>query len=480
MGLETVTYVGDLVTTNPAAGDQKSLGDDHLRNIKTALRNTFPNGDRAQYFSRAVSKTANYSILSTDMEKLFVADATGGAFNLTLPTLTSSNDGWFVTVVKSDASANAVTVVGTINGETNIAISARYQAATFMWTGTAWMMLPYIRMVAGVPTFASGAFTGNVTVGGTLDVTGASTVAALTASGVVTQNATSHEKLPVGTTAQRSGTTQGSFRFNSDLIVPEWYSGTAWVQAQLAAPPPASYKNLVITVASNTTVTVSADWVVVTDGTLFKLVPVSSTVNLGTTGVDALDTGVIAIDQWYHLWVITKADGTTKVIASLRSTNDATFLSNLAAIAGGAYTFYARIGAVQTIHASATLYGTKQVGDLANYIVGLAQTSALPQLDTSGTGSVTVPTWVAAPVARFVPTTASHILLSAGTNNALMVAPNNSYGRYDSGTNPPPIAMSGIGGRNISSMMLESTNIYQANNGGASLVLACMGWKDKL
>jgi hypothetical protein len=40
MGLETVTYIGDLVTTNPTASDAKSQGDDHLRAIKTALKNS--------------------------------------------------------------------------------------------------------------------------------------------------------------------------------------------------------------------------------------------------------------------------------------------------------------------------------------------------------------------------------------------------------------------------------------------------------
>lgn len=44
MGLESVTYISDLVATNPVgATDPKSQGDDHLRNIKLALLNTFPN-----------------------------------------------------------------------------------------------------------------------------------------------------------------------------------------------------------------------------------------------------------------------------------------------------------------------------------------------------------------------------------------------------------------------------------------------------
>lgn len=41
MGLETATYVGGLVATNPTAADPKSQGDDHLRLIKTTLLNTF-------------------------------------------------------------------------------------------------------------------------------------------------------------------------------------------------------------------------------------------------------------------------------------------------------------------------------------------------------------------------------------------------------------------------------------------------------
>lgn len=41
MGLETGTYVNDLNTANPTSTDPKSQGDDHLRLIKTVLKNTF-------------------------------------------------------------------------------------------------------------------------------------------------------------------------------------------------------------------------------------------------------------------------------------------------------------------------------------------------------------------------------------------------------------------------------------------------------
>ena len=41
MGLETGTYISELVDTNPTASDPVSQGDDHLRLIKTVLKNQF-------------------------------------------------------------------------------------------------------------------------------------------------------------------------------------------------------------------------------------------------------------------------------------------------------------------------------------------------------------------------------------------------------------------------------------------------------
>lgn len=41
MALENPTYLNDLVPTNPGAADPKAQGDDHIRNMKAALKNTF-------------------------------------------------------------------------------------------------------------------------------------------------------------------------------------------------------------------------------------------------------------------------------------------------------------------------------------------------------------------------------------------------------------------------------------------------------
>lgn len=41
MAVESATYVSDLVITNPLGGDSVAQGDEHLRLLKTVLKNTF-------------------------------------------------------------------------------------------------------------------------------------------------------------------------------------------------------------------------------------------------------------------------------------------------------------------------------------------------------------------------------------------------------------------------------------------------------
>lgn len=52
MGLESATYINQLVSTNPTGGDSRAEGDDHLRLLKSVLKATFPN------LSAAVTSTA--------------------------------------------------------------------------------------------------------------------------------------------------------------------------------------------------------------------------------------------------------------------------------------------------------------------------------------------------------------------------------------------------------------------------------------
>ena len=259
-----------------------------------------------------------------------------------------------------------------------------------------------------------------------------------------------------------------------------------------APPVPATFKNLSIKVATNTTVAVAADYVAMTDGAgNFLVGAVSTTCNLGSAGnVNQLDTGTIAIDTWYYIWAI--RNGVT--IGTLASA------SSTAPTMPSGYTYKARVGAVQTIHASATLYGTWQLGRRAQYVVGLAQTTALPVIKQGVTGTYSVSAdgtvaYTAVTVVgngSFVPATASEIRLSVhniyknGTRSNVMVAPNTSYGAIAGlSGKPPPIAVDSNNGSNpydwtfSGTFLLEGTAIGIVIDASGGAVL-CQGWIDNI
>ncbi len=323
---------------------------------------------------------------------------------------------------------------------------------------------------------------------GAADVAGLLTGVDETLSGVLTLSTTGYMLPPIGTTGQRPGSpVAGQTRYNSTFNQLEYYNGAGWALLRAATDPPqAAFKNLSIKVASNTTVNLAADAVITTDGTLSQNTAVSSTINLGTTGANALDTGTIAIDSWYAIWTIAKTDGTTAGLASLSFT---------APTMPSGYTYKARVGAVQTIHATATLYGTWQFGRKAQYVLGLAQTalSVAMATGTAGTYSFTSPTLVTVAVARFVPPTASRIVITANDNytnqtgSNIIVAPSQAY----SGTNAGPGGANGFiaplfinsagGGSQIATveMLLETTTVSWCSSAAGGSII-CQGWEDNI
>lgn len=157
MGLESPTYVSDLVPTNPVSTDLRSQGDDHLRNLKTALQNTFPNADIPFYFPTATVKTADFVVSSTDLNKTFyiTTSAPATSLNVTLPSLTASNDGWFCTFVKTNSQTTPYFVnpaSGTVQSGDQTGLSRTRRSipgkpCKAMWTGSAWV----IERALGVP-----------------------------------------------------------------------------------------------------------------------------------------------------------------------------------------------------------------------------------------------------------------------------------------------------------------------------------------
>ena len=147
MGLESGTYVNDLVVSNPDGGiDAKAQGDDHLRLIKSVLKNTFPNATRAFRFDTVpATKVANYPVVAADEKALIRVDATAIARTVTLPAIAAVFAGWKCVVMKVDSSANAVNIVGTggetINGAASKAITSQYFSVEFECDGTEWKIL---------------------------------------------------------------------------------------------------------------------------------------------------------------------------------------------------------------------------------------------------------------------------------------------------------------------------------------------------
>ena len=65
MGLESATYIDDLVATNPTTSDPVNAGDDHLRLLKSVLQSSFPNVDGA--VTSSVAELNDCGQLRTDL-----------------------------------------------------------------------------------------------------------------------------------------------------------------------------------------------------------------------------------------------------------------------------------------------------------------------------------------------------------------------------------------------------------------------------
>ena len=165
MGLETGTFVDDLVSTNPAGTEGKDQGDDHLRLIKSLLKATFIGATRAYHFAAAGAvKVGAYTIVLTDENALIRGDASSGDFTITLPLGSTVFAGFIVTAMKTDSSSGVVTVDGsgaeTVNGSASDSLTTQYDSRTFMWDGGEWKIIAFnpnalLEDIMGI-TFAQG------------------------------------------------------------------------------------------------------------------------------------------------------------------------------------------------------------------------------------------------------------------------------------------------------------------------------------
>ena len=103
MGLESATYLNGLVNTNPGATDNVSQGDDHLRLIKSVLKNSFPSVDAAVNAIHTSASAPSTSISAG----LIWFDTTNNLIKIR----NEANDAW-ITLPISPVTSNTVDIDG--------------------------------------------------------------------------------------------------------------------------------------------------------------------------------------------------------------------------------------------------------------------------------------------------------------------------------------------------------------------------------
>lgn len=100
MGLENPTYINDLVETNPVGPvDFRSEGDDHIRNMKRAMKNTLPGMVGRAW--RGVNRAASGALQITDNMTLQKCAA---GITLTPDAAATLGNGWMCLVRAGDGS----------------------------------------------------------------------------------------------------------------------------------------------------------------------------------------------------------------------------------------------------------------------------------------------------------------------------------------------------------------------------------------
>lgn len=103
---------------------------------------TIDNALATEQLWTTLSKTANYTVVEADRDKLINVDATAGAVTIALLAAATAGDGFQIAVKKTDSSANTVTIdannTETIDGNLTVTLSLQNEVAVIMSNGTSW------------------------------------------------------------------------------------------------------------------------------------------------------------------------------------------------------------------------------------------------------------------------------------------------------------------------------------------------------
>lgn len=147
MPLESTSFLSGLVSSNPVAADKVQFGDDHLRLIKQALTNTFPNASQKFYFPTIKNIiTGSLALDATYDNSLVRVNCASGQVTVTLPSASDIWEGWSVKVMKTDTTVNFVKLAASagnlIRGVDNYFIGEQYEIIELIYAGSSgWVII---------------------------------------------------------------------------------------------------------------------------------------------------------------------------------------------------------------------------------------------------------------------------------------------------------------------------------------------------
>jgi len=103
---------------------------------------TVDNVTSLQQLTTILSKTANYTVTTSDKDKFILCDATAGTITLTLPTAASAGSGFTIGAKKTDSSTNTIIIdangAETIDGQLTYVLTQQHDGIDLVTNGTAW------------------------------------------------------------------------------------------------------------------------------------------------------------------------------------------------------------------------------------------------------------------------------------------------------------------------------------------------------
>lgn len=388
---------------------------------------------------------------------------------------------------------NGVNLVNLVSGDLTATCEVE-----FIYDGS-FMQLVYVRPHAIGAAIASAATVNlSIATGDYVSLTGSVNITAITlaqglqitvnvATGGMTLTASAALILPFGVSSLTlaAGDVFTVFGVTTGVLIPEINrAAVATARADLGVSTvtlQGDFANLAGKWLTNTTAQWTANQIVLQNSSQSPFLALSPSVTLNTAlsaVVNGLDTGTLANNTWYNVFMI--YNGTT--VGALMS------LSASAPTLPSGYTFFARVGSVR-IDSSGHIIGFQQFNRSVQYVVG-NNCASMPLLAVGpqGTFSSSAPTRVSVSWSAFAPPTAAKLKLfvtavyNGGGPTFGDVTPNNNYSGSTT-TNAPPLstfsANGAVGISVLGDIVPESSNLFTvlANSNGA---LQILGWEDNL